>query len=246
MYTLGNNEFTRSWKQLGTELPKPDAILCISAHWQTRGTQVTVMKQPRTIHDFSGFPEELYKIEYAVQGHPGLAAGIRQSVRITDVGPDDSWGLDHGAWTVLRHIFPGADIPVIELSLDYYKKPQYHYDLARELSFLREQGVLIIGSGNMVHNLGRIAWDHTDEEDFGYDWAKISNELFSKLILEGNHTDLINYQSLGREVQLAVPTPDHFLPLLYILAMQDAAENVSIFNDKAVMGSLTMTSVRIG
>jgi 4,5-DOPA dioxygenase extradiol len=246
MYTIGKNEFVASWKSLRDTIPMPRAVLCISAHWQTRGTFLTAMAEPRTIHDFGGFPDELYAVRYPAPGSPELASDIKNSLTGISPGLDYNWGLDHGAWTVIRHIFPKADIPVVELSLDYHKSPRAHFDLARELMAFRSKGILIIGSGNMVHNLGRIAWDHADDPEYGYDWAIQANDIFRRLITKGDNSAMINYQSLGKEVGLSVPTPDHFLPLLYALALRTDDEPVTFFNDRAVMGSLTMTSVRIG
>lgn len=246
MNAIEENEFSISWRNIAKSISAPKAILCISAHWKANGTFVTAMQKPRTIHDFGGFPQELYEIQYPAPGDPKLAEEIAKSVSGTKVGLDDKWGLDHGAWSFIRHMYPYADIPVLEMSLDYYKAPQYHYDLAKELTDLRKKGVLIIGSGNMVHNLGRIAWDHASDPEYGFDWAIQANDTFKRLIFDGNHKDLINYHKLGSEIQLAVPTPDHYLPLLYTLALKGERENVSFFNDKAIMGSLTMTSLRIG
>jgi 4,5-DOPA dioxygenase extradiol len=204
------------------------------------------MPKPQTIHDFGGFPRELYDVQYPAPGSPELAYDIKQTISKTVVGLDEKWGLDHGAWSVIRKIYPDANIPVIQMSLDYHKSAQSHYDLAKELTSFRRKGVLIIGSGNMVHNLGRIAWDHAGDPEFGFDWALHANEVFKKLILSNNYKELISYQMLGKEVQMAIPTPDHYLPMLYSLALREENEPVSVFNDKAVMGSLTMTSVRIG
>jgi len=234
-----------AWRQLGESLPRPESILMISAHWETDGTQVTAMEKPRTIHDFGGFPPELYAVEYPAPGCPELANETKSSVTKANISFDESWGLDHGCWSVLKHLYPSAEIPIVQLSLDYKKTPQSHYELAKELSALREKGVLIIGSGNIVHNLGMIAWNKTNEPEFGFDWALEANEIIKKSILSGNHKELINYKSLGKSIQLAIPTPEHFLPLLYILALQQEDESVNFFNDKAVMGSLTMTSLKI-
>ena len=246
MYAIEENEFVRTWRKLGEELPRPKAILCISAHWETNGTLVTAMPKPMTIHDFGGFPKELFEVQYPAPGSPELAIETKRSVTSVTVGLDEKWGLDHGAWSVIRNIYPKADIPVIEMSLDYNKTPQFHYDLAKELSALRDKGVLIIGSGNIVHNLRMVAWDKMNEPEYGFDWTIYANEKIKQLILNNNHKDLINYSLLGREVQLAVPTPEHYLPLLYTLALKKTSEPVSFFNDKAVMGSLAMTSVKIG
>ena len=246
MNAIEENEFVISWRNLGKSVPKPSAVLCISAHWETSGTFVTAMPKPPTIHDFGGFPQKLYEVQYPAPGSPELAFDVKRIIKSAVVGLDDKWGLDHGAWSVIRNIYPLADVPVIEMSLDWQRSPQNHYDLAKELAPLRRKGVLIIGSGNMVHNLRMIAWDHANDPEYGFDWALRSNELFKDLILKNNHKDLINYTGLGKDVQMAVPTPDHYLPLLYSLALMNENEPVSFFNDKTVMGSLSMTSLQIG
>jgi 4,5-DOPA dioxygenase extradiol len=243
MNAIETNEFSIEWAKLGKSLPKPNAILCISAHWETKGTFVTAMENPQTIHDFGGFPQALFDIQYPAPGNPQLASETKNMVSKTEVGLDGHWGLDHGAWSVIRVMYPGADIPVIQMSLDYYQNPQYHYDLARELVELRQKGVLVIGSGNMVHNLRAVDWNKPNQ---GFDWAREANEKFKKLILANDHQQLINYKTLGREVELSVPTPEHYLPLLYALALKSENEQVAFFNDKSVMGSLSMTSVKIG
>lgn len=245
MNAIEENVFVGGWRTIAKTLPKPNAILCISAHWETDGTQVTKMEKPRTIHDFGGFPPELYAVQYPAPGCPELAAETKSMVTKTAISLDETWGLDHGTWSVTKHLYPSAEIPIVQLSLDYKKTPQAHYEMAKELSALREKGVLIIGSGNIVHNLALIAWNRINEPEFGFDWAHEANEIIKKSILSGNHKALINYQSLGQSIQLAIQTPEHFLPLLYILALQQKDESVSIFNDKAVMGSLTMTSVKV-
>lgn len=246
MNAIEENEFVEAWRDLGKSIPKPGTILCISAHWETRGTFVTAMPKPPTIHDFGGFPQELYDVHYPAPGSPELASSVKQAITSTRVGLDEKWGFDHGAWSVIRNIYPGAEVPVIEMSLDYNQNPQKHYELAKELASFRNKGVLIIGSGNMVHNLRMIAWDHANKPEYGFDWALQANEILKNLILENNHRDLINYSGLGRDVQLAVPTPEHYLPLLYSLALKEENESVSFFNDKIVMGSLSMISLRIG
>jgi 4,5-DOPA dioxygenase extradiol len=246
MNAIEENEFVTGWRKIAKAIPKPNAILCISAHWETKGTYLTSMEKPRTIHDFGGFPRELFEVQYPAPGSPELAEDTKAMIKITEVGLDDKWGLDHGCWSVVKHLYPAADVPVIQLSLDYYQQPQYHYDLAKELSPLRSKGVLIIGSGNIVHNLGMVEWDKLEEPGFGYDWAIEANEKAKKLILSNDHKSLIDYKKLGRAFNLAVPTPDHFLPLLYSLALKEENEKIEIFNDKAVAGSLTMTSVKIG
>jgi 4,5-DOPA dioxygenase extradiol len=242
MNAIEQNEFTRGWQKTGETIPKPTAILCISAHWETRGTFVTAMEKPQTIHDFGGFPQALFNVQYPAPGKPELARETQQVVTATQVGLDYSWGLDHGAWSVIKHLYPAAVIPVIQMSIDYTKPPQYHYDLGKQLAALRNKGVLIIGSGNMVHNLRMIEWDKPES---GSDWAVEANTLLKKLINTDNHEQLIDYGKLGRAVELSVPTPEHYLPLLYVLALKNGNENVSLFNDKEIMGSLSMTSVRI-
>jgi 4,5-DOPA dioxygenase extradiol len=246
MNAIEDNEFVLSWKELGKSILRPKAILCISAHWETTGTQVTAMQRPATIHDFGGFPPELYNVQYPAPGSPELAYEVKRIVNSANIELDENWGLDHGAWSVIRNIYPGAKVPVIEMSLDWHLTPQSHYDLGKELAPLRKSGVLIIGSGNIVHNLRMITWDHVNEPDYGFDWALKANEMFKNMISNNNHKDLINYSGLGKEVQMAVPTPDHYLPLLYSLALKEENENISFFNDKTVMGSLSMTSIMIG
>lgn len=245
MNAIEENEFVTEFRNISKVIPKPNAILCISAHWETKGTFVTAMENPTTIHDFGGFPQELFNVQYPAPGSPQLAKETKSLITTTDVGLDDKWGLDHGAWSVIRHLYPNADIPVIQMSIDYSKGPQFHYDLARQIKSLREKGVLIIGSGNMVHNLRMVAWRQLNE-NFGFDWAIEANEKMKKHILSGDHNPLINFRSQGKAFDLAIPTPEHYLPLLYSLALKDEKDEVSLFNDKAVAGSLTMTSVRIG
>ncbi len=246
MNAIEENDFVEGWRNIGKTIPRPKAILCVSAHWETKGTLVTSVPKPQTIHDFGGFPKALYDVQYPAPGSPELAHETKRIITKTTVGLDEKWGLDHGAWSVIRRIYPEADVPVIEMSMDYSQGPQYHYELGKQLAALRNKGVLIIGSGNMVHNLRMVAWDKMNEPEYGFDWAIQANEKFKQLIQTGNHKELINYSALGREVQLAVPTPDHYLPLLYALALKEENEAVSFFNDKPVMGSLTMTSVKIG
>ena len=203
------------------------------------------MEKPVTIHDFGGFPEALYDVQYPAPGSPELAKETKLIVKNSEVGLDEKWGLDHGCWSVIRRLYPEADVPVIQLSLDYYKTPQSHYDLAKELAPLRSKGVLIIGSGNIVHNLGMVAWDKLNDDDYGYDWAMEAKEKMKKFILRSDHKSLIDYNSQGRAFKLAIPTPEHYLPLLYALALKEKNENLTFFNDKSVGGSLAMTSVKI-
>jgi 4,5-DOPA dioxygenase extradiol len=246
MNAIEENEFSIGWREMGKRLPRPAAILCISAHWETRGTLVTAVKHPKTIHDFGGFPRELYKVQYPAPGDPALARKTKETVRSRMIALDERWGLDHGAWSVIRRLYPDADVPVVQLSLDYYMKPQGHYDLAEELSSLRKKGVLIIGSGNMVHNLGLVSWENMDTSGFAFDWAVEASDKMKRMITGGDHQSLINYSSLGKAFSLAVPTPEHFLPLLYALALREDNDGIELFNDKPVAGSLTMTSLRIG
>lgn len=245
MNAIDENEFVDGFRKIAAEIPKPSAILCVSAHWETRGTFVTAMENPPTIHDFGGFPRELFAVEYPAMGSPDLAYEAKSIITKTEVGLDDKWGLDHGAWSVIRHMYPEADIPVIQLSLDYYQNAQYHYELARELRSLREKGVLIIGSGNMVHNLRMVAWQQLNDT-FGFDWAIEANEKMKHFILNDDHKSLIDYDKQGKAFDLAIPTPEHYMPLLYALAVKDQREQATLFNDKAVGGSLTMTSLKIG
>lgn len=246
MNAIEENEFVEGFRRIAAEIPRPKAILCVSAHWETRGTQVTAMPQPKTIHDFGGFPKELYEVQYPAPVNPELAKEIKGISGTTDIALDDKWGLDHGAWSVIKHLYPNAEIPVIQMSLDYSKTPRQHYELAHELSVLRKKGILVIGSGNMVHNLRMVAWNRLNEPGFGYDWAIEANEKMKQFILNDNHSPLIRYQDMGKAFELAIPSPDHYLPLLYTLALKEKHENIEIFNDKALGGSLTMTSVKIG
>jgi 4,5-DOPA dioxygenase extradiol len=246
MNGIEHNEFSNHWAQLGKTLPQPKAVLVVSAHWLTRGSYITAMENPKTIHDFGGFPKELFEVQYPAKGNPGLAEETSKLITNTELHLDHEWGLDHGTWTVVRHMYPEANIPVLQFSIDYDKPPQYHYDLAKQLLSLRKKEVLIIGSGNMVHNLRMIAWDKLQESEYGFDWALEINQIFKDKIVAKNHQDLIHYQKLGTAAQLAIPTPDHYYPLLYTLALQEDNDEVSFFNDKAVGGSLTMTSVKIG
>jgi 4,5-DOPA dioxygenase extradiol len=245
MNAIEDNEFSRKWKELGKTLPKPNAILCISAHWETNGTFVTAMEKPKTIHDFGGFPPELFAVQYPAPGDPELAGEVKAMNRKSETGLDERWGLDHGCWSVVKNLYPAADIPVVQLSLDYNQPAQYHYDLAKQLTSLRSKGVLIIGSGNIVHNLGMVDWARLNEDGYGYDWALEANEKMKKFITDGDHSSLIHYPSQGKAFNLAIPTPEHFLPLLYTLALKAPNEQLTFFNDKAVGGSLTMTSLKI-
>lgn len=242
MNAIEDNDFTRGWREAMANIAKPAAILCISAHWLTQGTWVTAMQKPRTIHDFGGFPRQLFEATYAAPGSPTMARAVAKSVSDIPIELDQKWGLDHGAWSVLMPVFPDATIPVMELSIDYNKPASWHYDLGRMLTGLRKRGVLIIGSGNIVHNLGML---NPRMPDSGFDWADTFKEKLKTLIQKNDHRPIIDYTKLGREALLAVPTPDHYYPLLYTLGLQTKTDKVSIFNDQAVMGSITMTCVRI-
>lgn len=245
MNAIEENEFTLYWKKLAAEIEKPKAVLCISAHWLTRGTFVTAMDHPKTIHDFGGFPQALFDVNYPAPGNPALAEETAKLITSTSVGLDHEWGLDHGTWSIVKNMYPNAEIPVLQLSIDYSQPAQYHYDLAKQLGALRKKGVLIIGSGNMVHNLGMVAWDKLNES-FGFDWAIEMNSIFKKKIEENDHTALIQYEKLSSAAKLAVPTPDHYYPLIYTLGLKEEKDSISFFNDKPVAGSLTMTSVKFG
>lgn len=249
MNGIEHNEFSQYWKQLAMEVPTPKAVLVISAHWLTKGTKITAMDTPPTIHDFGGFPNELFAVQYPAPGDALFAKETKSLIQSTNVELDHDWGLDHGTWTIVRHMYPDANIPVLQLSIDYTRGPQYHYELAKELSTLRKKGVLIIGSGNMVHNLRLVHMPSRSLDDFnkeyGYDWAHEMNEVFKGNVLNGNHQALMNYEKLNAAARLAVPSPDHYYPLLYTLGLQRKKDAVSIFNDKLLAGSLSMTSVKI-
>ncbi len=244
MNGIENNAFSQEWKKKAESMPIPKAIICISAHWLTRGTFITAMDHPKTIHDFGGFPDELYKVEYNAPGDLELAKETSALIKKTQVKLDHDWGLDHGTWTVVRHMYPQANIPVLQLSIDYYQPAQYHYELAKELSALRKKGILIIGSGNMVHNLGMLSFDKGFINEYGYDWAIEMNQIFKQKILDQDHNALIKYESLNAASKLAIPSPDHYLPLIYTLGLQNKQDKISFFNDVALAGSITMTSVQ--
>ncbi len=246
MNGIEQNIFSKKWQEIGKTIDLPCAVLVVSAHWLTTGTLVTAMSEPKTIHDFGGFPKELFDVQYPAPGSPFLAEETAKLITSTNVGLDHDWGLDHGTWTVVRHMFPDANVPVLQLSIDYNKPAAYHYNLAKELYDLRKRGVLVIGSGNMIHNLRMIDWNNMAEPGFGFDWAKSLNETFKKKILSKDHKDLIEYDRLGEAARLAIPTPDHYYPMLYALALMNNKDDVSIFNDEYVGGSLSMTSFRLG
>jgi 4,5-DOPA dioxygenase extradiol len=230
---------------MAKEIPTPAEVLVVSADWFSKGTVIRARDFPETIHDFGGFPQALFDVQYPAPGNPALAKETASLLHSAHVELDHDWGLDHGAWTIIRHMYPEAKIPVLQLSIDYTKGPQYHFDLAKELYDLRKKGVLIIGSGNMVHNLRMVSWEKINTPGYGFDWALQMNDTFKQLISDGDYKPLINYESLGAEARLAIPTPEHYLPLLYSLGLKGNNDHVSFFNDKAVAGSLTMTSVLI-
>lgn len=246
MNGIENNTFSNRWTTLAQEIPTPSAVLVISAHWFTRGSMITAMDFPKTIHDFGGFPDALYQVQYPAPGNPTLAKETASQISSAEVQLDHDWGLDHGTWAIVRHMYPKANIPVLQLSMDYTKTARFHYELGQELLHLRKKCVLIIGSGNMVHNLRMVAWDKLNGPAYGFDWAIEINQVLKDRILQQDHASLIQYEKLGREAMLAIPTPEHYLPLLYILGLQGKEEGISFFNDLPVGGSLTMTSVKIG
>lgn len=244
MNALYKNAYTSAWAEIGRSLTKPKAVLCISAHWYVPAVGVTAMAKPRTIHDFGGFPRELFEIEYPAPGSPELAARVAELLDGDVVLDTVRWGLDHGTWSVLCHVFPDADIPVVQLSIDETQPAEWHYSFARSLSPLRDEGVLITGSGNLVHNLHTYAWGKQEVEPF--DWALRFEAAARELMLSGNHDPLINYESMGKDALLSAPTPDHYLPLLYVLAQRQDGDTVTFPVDGFDGGSISMTSVRIG
>ena len=246
MNAIELNEFSLNWQKIGKEIQKPNLILCISAHWETKGTFVTANENPATIHDFGGFPDELFHVEYRAPGSKKWATELCEFKETTSIFEEEKWGLDHGTWSILKHLFPLADVPVIQLSIDYTKDPSFHYQLAKELAILREKGVLIIGSGNMVHNLRLVDWPKINQPNYGFDWALEASEKMKMCIVNQQYQELINFKSQGKAFDLAIPSSEHFIPLLYILGVSAKNEEPVFFNDKAIMGSLTMTSVRFG
>lgn len=246
MNAIEENQFVKGFRDIAKTIPKPKAILCISAHWYTKGTKVTAMEMPETIHDFGGFPKALFDVQYPAKGSPELAKNVENLLQPNRVELDDKWGLDHGAWSVLKHLYPNAEVPVIQMSIDYSQPANYHFELAKKLDELRNKGVLIIGSGNIIHNLGAIDFRNFDKDNYGFDWAIEAHQILNSYIVNQNFEPLFDYKKLGKAVQLAIPTPDHYLPLMYILGLQQKNEKLSLFNDKLVAGSLSMTSVKIG
>ncbi|MFH7005648.1 4,5-DOPA-extradiol-dioxygenase [Flavobacterium bizetiae] len=245
MNAIEENQFVAGFRNLAKTLPQPNAILCISAHWFTNGTKVTSMQMPRTIHDFGGFPQALFDVQYPAKGSPELALETKRILDPVHVDLDEHWGLDHGAWSVIKHLYPEANVPVIQLSIDYTKSGQYHFELAQKLQSLRHKGVLIIGSGNIVHNLRLVDFRNFDKDNYGYDWAIEARETINNYLLDENFQPLIDFEKMNKAIQLAIPTSDHYLPLLYTLGLKEKSEELSLFNDKLLAGSLSMTSVKI-
>jgi 4,5-DOPA dioxygenase extradiol len=242
VFTLTRNPYTEAWRAMGNALTKPKAIVCISAHWYTTNTGVLISQSPQTIHDFGGFQQELFDIRYPAPGDPALARRVQKLLAPVPVELSAQWGFDHGTWTVLRHVFPAADVPIIQLSIDAHLPGQFHYDLGQRLAPLREEGYMIIGSGNIVHNLGRYLRDQPGE---AYDWAKRFESRVKSLLVEGDHKMLANYPSLGPDALLAVPTPDHYLPLLYVLGAHSKADKISLPITGVEGGSMSMLTVKL-
>jgi 4,5-DOPA dioxygenase extradiol len=241
MNAIQSNSYTEAWSRLGRELPRPKAVLCVSAHWYLAGTCVTAMERPRTIHDFGGFPRPLFEVQYPAPGSPELAEHV---TALVGAEPDMRWGLDHGTWSVLVHVFPDTDVPIVQLSIDETQPPQFHYDLGRRLAPLRDEGVLVIGSGNLVHNLHTYAWGRHEPEPF--DWAVRFENSAREWMRSGDHEPLIGYSTLGRDAQLSAPTPDHYLPLLYVLGAQQEGDRVTFPVEGIDGGSVSMLSVQVG
>lgn len=239
MNALYDNAFTKKLNTIRNTITKPKAILVVSAHWLTRGTYVSTNPSPKTIYDFGGFPDELFKVKYEPKGSPELAKELKQKINYTSVSEDSSMGVDHGAWTILKHIYPDADIPTFQLSIDYSKPPEYHYELAKQLNYLRDKGVVIIGSGNIVHNLGMVDFYNPNNV---YDWAREFDTTVKNLLDKGDDNSLIHYEKLGKSAELSIPTNDHYLPMLYILGLKNKGEQVSTLYESLEMGSLSMRS----
>ncbi len=244
MNALLDNAYTRAWAAVGAALSRPRAILCISAHWFVPETGVTVSTAPRTIHDFGGFPRELYEVAYPAPGDPALARRVQQLLAPLPVALDERWGLDHGTWSVLTHAYPKADIPIVQLSIDEREPASFHYEVGQRLAVLRDEGVLIVGSGNLVHNLHAFAWGRHDVEPF--DWAQRFEHEARGLLSSGEHQPLVEYERLGRDAHLSIPTPDHYLPLLYIVATRQRDDALSFPVEGVDGGSVSMLAVRVG
>ncbi|MBS0208924.1 MAG: 4,5-DOPA dioxygenase extradiol [Planctomycetes bacterium] len=241
---LRQNNFTEGWSRIGKEIARPKAILAISAHWFVPGTGVTISTSPRTIHDFGGFPRELYQVQYSAPGDPTLARRVQQLLAPLPVNLDDSWGLDHGTWSVLTHVYPAADIPVVQLSIDESKGALFHFEIGRKLAPLRDEGILIVGSGNIVHNLRTYAWGQHMSEP--YDWAVRFESAARQMLQAGEFDPLIQYEKLGRDAQLSIPTPDHFLPLLYVVGTSQKNDPIAFPIEGVDGGSISMLTVQVG
>ena len=244
MNAIQENRYTEAWRRIGAETRKPKAILAISAHWYVPGTGVTISTAPRTIHDFGGFPKELYQVQYPAAGDSDLARRVQQLLAPMPVTMDPSWGLDHGTWSVLRHVYPEADIPVVQLSIDETKPPSFHFEIGRRLAPLREEGVLIVGSGNLVHNLHAYAWGRHTPQPF--DWAVAFETEAKQMMIAGEYKPLLEYEKLGEAALLSVPTPEHFLPLLYVVATRQPGESITFPVEGVDGGSISMLAVQVG
>ncbi|MBP6492137.1 MAG: 4,5-DOPA dioxygenase extradiol [Clostridia bacterium] len=236
MNAIEDNEYSKQWSELGNQITKPEAILAVSAHWYTHGIFTSDVSDPKLVYDMYGFPEELYQVKYDVKGSPEVA-DLTKDLIGDSVKVDNSWGIDHGAWSVLKHIYPNADIPVVQLSIDGNSSAASHYRLGQKIASLRESGVMILGSGNVVHNLGRVNWGMKG----GYDWAMEFDNYIKSSILAGNHEDVIHYENAGASARPAFPTPEHFYPLLYVLGASDPEDKITVFNDSCTLGSMSMT-----
>ena len=243
MNTLAHNEYTEAWRRIGETVPRPAAILMVSAHWYIRGTAVTAMPQPKTIHDFGGFPQALFDFQYPAPGSPALAQRVRELLAPLDVRADDEWGLDHGTWSVLAHVYPQADIPIVQLSMDAAQPPQFHYELGRRLAPLRDDGVLIIGSGNIVHNLGVL---NRQDDAPAYDWAARFNGVVRDHLTRRDHQPLVDYQKMGNDARMSIPTPEHYLPLLYVIGLQGEHEPIALPVDGIQNASISMLTAVVG
>lgn len=244
MNALSKNAYTDGWVSIGKSIPRPKAVLAVSAHWYIPACAVTANLLPPTIHDFGGFPQELYQVKYPAPGSPELARRVKELLAPVPVGLDKSWGLDHGTWAVLTHVFPGADVPVVQLSIDERQRPIFHYELGKRLAPLREEGILVIGSGNIVHNLSMYAWGKSGVQPF--EWAMRFEKQVQELLLNGDDAQVVAYERLGRDAMLSVPTPDHYVPLLYVLGLGKEKEQVSFPAQGIDGGSVSMLAVQIG
>ena len=246
MNAITENEFVKGFRDIGKTIPKPAAILCVSAHWYTKGTKITSNEIQNTIHDFGGFPKALFDVQYPAKGNFELAKETKGLLMPLEASLDDSWGLDHGAWSVIKHLYPNADIPVIQMSIDYSQSPAQHFELATKLQKLRSKGILIIGSGNIVHNLGMSDFQNMHRDNYGYGWAKEARAFVNTKINDRDFGALTNFNAMPKFMQMAMPTPEHYLPLVYSLGLHQKNEEICLFNDKMLAGSLSMTSIRIG